>query len=228
METQEVPVVSAQIRREPVRRSTKPFKHFAKDLNLNTEFLASYLLGKEKELKSLDESHKLGVAVAGSDEARMWESSGSLPTVAWRDYNVFQFHDPAIYDLLRALGDLTREACEYYELDFERHRFMVQGWFNVNYAHSGKLDWHTHSHLGAPQFHGYYCVRAEPSSTHYMVDGEEVVVVNKNNRALLGESLHEHAMGDWAWDGPRVTIAYDIAPLRGLETSQEQHYVPLP
>lgn len=228
MEAQEIPVIAPQLRREPVNRSSKPFKHFRRDLHLNTDFLASYLLGKEAELRDLDTKQRLGVSVSGSSEERMWEDSGSLSTVAWRDYNVFQFHEAALYDLLRALGSLTREACEYYELDFEKHRFMVQGWFNVNYASTGKLDWHTHSHLGAPQFHGYYCVKAEPSTTHYLVDGEEIEVVNRNNRALLGESLHEHAMGDWSWEGPRITVAYDIAPLRGLERTQEQHYVPLP
>ena len=39
-------------------------------------------------------------------------------------------------------------------------------------------------------------------------------------------------MGDWEWDGPRITIAYDVLPLGLLmmpdqKLSIEQHWVPL-
>jgi hypothetical protein len=45
---------------------------------------------------------------------------------------------------------------------------MLQGWFNINEARNGKLDWHDHGPDGSPHFHGYYCVSAEPSITHYI------------------------------------------------------------
>jgi hypothetical protein len=51
---------------------------------------------------------------------------------------------------------------------------MVQGWFNINYNHTGKLDWHDHGGPYAPYFHGYYSVNAEPSITYYNVFGNEV------------------------------------------------------
>jgi hypothetical protein len=225
MESKEVPVTGPRL---PLGTSaaSKPFQHFTRDLRLNTNFLSGYLLSKYRELQTLNDVTPLGRRVG--DDVMAWEESGSLSTVAWRDYNVFQFHDANLYDLLLALGDVTREACDYYEVDFKACRFMVQGWFNVNYSHVGKLDWHTHSHMGAPQFHGYYCVSAEPSQTHYDVDGQQVTVENKNNRLILGESRWPHAMGDWSWDGPRITVAYDVSPLRTLDRVHEQHYVPLP
>ncbi len=227
MEQQKVPLTG---RRSLLpTRTSKPFKHFTRDLDLNTQFLSDFLLAKYRLLEAQDSEVALGRPTPGAESGkRLWEDSGSLSTVAWRDYNVFQFHESNVYDLLLAIGEMTREACDYYELNFRSQRFMVQGWFNVNYAHSGKLDWHIHSPLGAPQFHGYYAVTAEPSQTHYNIDGDIVVVENRNNRAILGESKWPHAMGDWSWGGPRITVAYDVSPLRALDKQNEQHYVPLP
>jgi hypothetical protein len=164
-----------------------------------------------------------------------WESSGSLSTVKWQEYNVFQFHIPEIHSLYKAISDMVKEACEYYEIDFNDQQYMVQGWFNINHANVGKLDWHDHAAKGqfAPYFHGYYCVKAEPSITQYrLFDKEDMVVdnVNKNNRAIVSEMGHPHAMGDWSWEGPRITVAYDILPLRNLiptGTETEQHWIPL-
>jgi hypothetical protein len=107
---------------------------------------------------------------------------------------------------------------------------MVQGWFNINYTKSGKLDWHDHGPMGAPNFHGYYSVSAEPSVTHYRVFDNYVENHNINNRAILSEMGHPHAQGDWDWEGPRITVAYDVIPLKDLKQfamNQEQHWIPL-
>jgi hypothetical protein len=148
----------------------------------------------------------------------------------WRQYNVFQFHSEGIYNLYSAIREMALEACEYYGVDFKETQYMVQGWFNINHTKKGKLDWHDHGPWGAPEFHGYYCVSAEPSITHYRVFDKEVENHNKNNRAILSEMGHPHAMADWDWDGPRITIAYDLVPLKNLikfAKDQEQHWIPL-
>ena len=90
-----------------------------------------------------------------------------------------------------------------------------------------------HDHMageGAPFFHGYYCVNAEPSITYYKVFGNDVENHNKNNRLILSEMGHPHAMGDWDWQGSRITVAYDVLPLKDLMSfaaHQEQHWIPL-
>ncbi len=148
----------------------------------------------------------------------------------WRQYNVFQFHIDGVYELYRAIKSMVREACEHYEIDYDAQKFMIQGWFNINESGNGKLNWHEHGGPGAPDFHGYYSVSAEPSSTHYIVFDKDVENINKNNRAILSEMGHPHAMGDWDWQGPRITIAYDISPLKTLQRSgyeNEQHWIPL-
>ena len=41
---------------------------------------------------------------------------------------------------------------------------------------------------------------------------------------------HPHAMGDWTWEGPRITIAYDIIPVDMLkynDQAPQQHWIPL-
>jgi hypothetical protein len=51
--------------------------------------------------------------------------------------------------------------------------------------------------------------------------------INKDNRAILSETGHPHAMADWDWEGPRITIAYDVVPGRLITTEWEQHWIPL-
>jgi hypothetical protein len=78
---------------------------------------------------------------------------------------------------------------------------------------------------------GYYCIKAEPSSTFYKLENKDDSIIenhNKDNRLILSEMGHPHAMGDWDWDGPRITLAYDIAPLENIKVSPEQqHWIPL-
>jgi hypothetical protein len=184
--------------------------------------LSNFLHGQYKRVES-------GELIKGpKNEQTAWDSSKSETTIQWNKYNVFQFYHPAIFGLFKSLRDMTIEACDHYGLKFELEQFMVQGWFNINYNKKGKLDWHEHGGNGAPHFHGYYCVNAEPSTTHYRVFDKEIENINKNNRAILSETGHPHAMADWDWDGPRITIAYDVIPLRFIPKEWEQHWIPMP
>jgi hypothetical protein len=213
-----------------ISKSKQPQKFFERFLDNDLDSLAQELQIRYTLIKA---AKIPGVTLLGSGD-QAFRDSGSISTMKWRQYNVFQFYIPALYKLYNAIGDMVREACEYYEIDFEEQQFMMQGWFNINHASSGKLDWHEHGGDGAPNFHGYYSIIAEPSETHYIAFGEHKINVNKNNRAILSEMGHPHAMGDWSWDGPRITVAYDIIPLKDLEMRNkatnyqyEQHWIPL-
>lgn len=202
-------------------KSTIPHKFFERQIDINDlEQLEKFLLLQYDRINR-------GELLTGKNEQTPWDKSGSVTTMQWNKYNAFQFYDPAIHTLFRAVRDMTIEACDHYKLDFGKEQFMAQAWFNVNYNHIGKLDWHEHGGAGAPHFHGYYCVKAEPSVTHYRVFEQEVDNINKNNRAILSETGHPHAMADWDWDGPRITVAYDVSPLRMIPQEWEQHWVPL-
>jgi hypothetical protein len=200
----------------------KPHKFFEKYLDNDLEKLS-------KELQIRYDFIDKNKNITPND---IWKASNSVSTIKWREYNVFQFHIDEIYNLYSAVSDLTKEACEYYGIDFYEQQYMIQGWFNINYNKKGKLDWHDHGPNGAPNFHGYYCVNAEPSITYYKIDGvHEVENINKNNRAILSEMTHPHAMADWDWDGPRITVAYDLLPLQEVKKvfslNDEQHWIPL-
>lgn len=210
---------------ESVSTSSQPHKFFERYLDNNLPVLTAEL--QDRYVK-IEQAKVAGVTEVTDNE--IWKSSNSVSTMKWRQYNVFQFHSTGLYNLYKAVSDMTKEACEYYDLNFEKERYMLQGWFNINHTKNGKLDWHDHGPSGAPNFHGYYCVSAEPSTTHYRVFDKNVENHNKNNRAILSEMGHPHAMAEWDWEGPRITVAYDVIPLRDIQKfgkDQEQHWIPL-
>lgn len=210
--------------------SNREHKFFEKYLDNDLDQLAKFL----EEKYELIESAKLRGVETMENDPGYWLESGSLSTVKWREYNVFQLYHPSLHKLYSELSKTVKEACEYYGVDFEKQQYYVQGWFNINTTGNGKLNWHDHGAPGAPNFHGYYCVKAEPSTTYYRLFGDpnrEVANHNINNRMIVSEMGHPHAMGDWDWEGSRITVAYDIQPLQSLlmggEHTIEQHWIPL-
>jgi len=208
-----------------VSTSIQPHRFFERFLDNNLLVLSAEL---QDRYAKIEQAKLIGVSAVGENE--IWKQSNSVSTMKWRQYNVFQFHSTGIHNLYGAVRSMVVEACNYYGLDFDKEKFMVQGWFNITHTGKGKLDWHDHGPNGAPNFHGYYSVSAEPSKTHYLVFDKETENNNINNRAVLSEMGHPHAMADWDWEGPRITVAYDIIPLRDLQKfamNQEQHWIPL-
>jgi hypothetical protein len=208
--------------------STKPQIFFERYLSNNLEILTNELVDRYDKIQNSD---LLGITKV-LPNGEVFLEAGSVSTAKWRQYNVFQFHIEAIHNLYKAVSEMAHEACEYYGIDFDSQHYMVQGWFNINEKNSGLLGWHEHGIEGAPNFHGYYCVNAEPSETLYSVFGEIKVNVNKNNRAILSEMGHPHTQLEWDWDGKRISIAYDVVPLADIIANKhkqefEQHWIPL-
>jgi hypothetical protein len=163
-----------------------------------------------------------------SEEISKYDKLTGVTTQLGNYYNIFDkenFGHDALRDLHRELRAVMKQAAEYYEIDYDAENYMIHGWYNLDYT-SGpeggvsplKNMSHFHDHMGgegAPFFHGYYCVNAEPSSTYYKIggnDGTPFENVNKNNRAIVSETGHPHGRDDWFEDEPRIKIAYDIAP----------------
>jgi hypothetical protein len=222
-ERQIMQVKAVTTRLIPTKKYDKPHKFFKKELKNDLEKLSQYL---HRQYEHID------LTPENPDYRALFEESKSASTIKWREYNDFQFLNPEIYEVFAALRETIIEACEYYGVDFKEQQYMVQGWFNINHKNVGKLDWHDHGGPWAPSFHGYYAIKAEPSSTWYKLEGkDDNIVENKNidNVLIVSEMGHPHAMGDWDWDGPRITLAYDIVPLKllRLSKSQEQHWFPL-
>ena len=192
--------------------------------------LNSFLIKKQEEI--------LAGSIPGipSEELLKYDKLNGVTTQLSRYYNIFDkefFGHDALRDLHRELRGVMKSAAKYYEIDYDDSQYMIHGWFNLDFASSSeggvsplKNMKHFHDHMGgegAPVFHGYYCVNAEPSITYYKIGGHDGIPfenINKNNRAIVSETGHPHGRDDWYDEKPRITIAYDIAPFKSSERDQ--------
>jgi hypothetical protein len=224
-----------------------PHKFFYRNLNLNLEQVRNILKSEYKRIEA-GEMHGVKKMDNKNPENEIFKESKSLSTIKSREYNAFQMYYPFISEIYSSVFDMVLEACKYYNLDYNSEQWICQSWFNINKKENGgKLDYHDHisnSDKGKYlAFHGYYCVNAETSTTTYHIDGNtDKSNQNKNNQALLSAVGFPHAMEDWDWDEDRITLAYDVVPLRYYKQSNylnnpnikkhegfwEQHWFPLP
>lgn len=206
-----------------IAMSKPPHKFFSAFLNNDVISLSKYLVDVQD--KMLD-----GTICNIPLEVRKLYTRMTGPATQFGPYyNIFSDNFKIVTDEIRSvqasLKELTKEASEYYGIDYDKQNYQINGWFNVDYGtvsgnRPSPLDnpERFHDHMegeGAPVFHGYYCVTAEPSSTYYLIDGDKENLfenINKNNRLILSETGHPHGIGNWDWEGARVTIAYDIVP----------------
>ena len=108
----------------------KEHKFFERYLDNDLSELATFLQNQYADMENLSLK---GITAVNQKDA--WLSSSSVSTIKWREYNVFQFYHEGIHKLYKSLSDIIKEACEYYGVDFEEQKYMVQGWFNINYNH---------------------------------------------------------------------------------------------
>lgn len=202
-----------------------PHKFFDIIMNNDLDKLINFLIIKQEQILS-------GLIPGFPKDELIKYNEINGPTTQLGDYyNIFDkenFGDDALRDLHRELRNLTKQACEYYNINYDEQKYIIHGWYNLDYKTTNdsgvsplKNDKNFHDHMageGAPYFHGYYCVNAEPSSTWYKINGVDLFEnINKNNRAIVSETGHPHGRDDWYSDIPRITIAYDIKPSSGEE-----------
>ena len=202
-------------------KSPKPdHKFFDRLLDNNLEELSNYLYSKLEDILSGNTGN------IPENILSKFNITNGPATQLGEYYNIFTWDNPGIVKLKEALRDIMVEASEYYGIDFEQENYYINGWFNLDFASPEnrevgvsplKHPEHYHDHAGgtgAPVFHGYYCVNAEPSSTFYKINREyDFENINRNNRAIVSETGHPHGRDDWYEDKPRITIAYDIAKM---------------
>lgn len=199
-------------------------KFFDRMLDNNLDELHKYLTQKNKEILSGDFPN------INKDNIEYIKSQFGFVSVTQLGarYNIFDFGNESINKIQLALKDLTKEACDHYGINFEEQDYVIHGWFNFdpNIGTKGStpmLDddsiFHDHAQgHGAPDFHGYYCVKAEPSITYYKINNGSDIFENHNidNRVLVSETGHPHSVGTWAEKDVRITIAYDIMPSKSV------------
>jgi hypothetical protein len=200
-----------------------PHKFFDRILNNDLEDLNDYLYKKLEEI--------LSGQIEGIPKDLLPEFNllNGAATQLGQYYNIFNWDHPGIANLKEALKEIVMEASEYYGIDFEQENYYINGWFNLDFSSPENREifvsplkrpefYHDHAGgTGAPVFHGYYCVNAEPSSTFYKINREyDFENINKNNRAIVSETGHPHGRDDWYEEKPRITIAYDIAKMEKI------------
>ena len=200
------------------------FKIFDSTLSIDLILLQLYLDKKHDEILSntLEEENLLTDLLV-----KKYNKLNNAPTKLNKKYNLFKSNDSQIKEMYLALKNLTKDACSYYGYSFDEQDYMVRAWFNYDIKSVNNREYSPiknerffHDHLGgfgAPDFHGYYCVNAEPSITYYKIDKDEVFSnVNKNNRMVLCANGFPHGRDDWYEDHARITIAYDVVPFSRL------------
>lgn len=228
-------------------------KFFERFLDIDLDSLYDFLIDREADL--LSEKFP-GIHKGLIDEYRHENDSITLKLLNY--YNIFALQHPALHKLYSAVRDMTKEACDYYGIDWDKEQYYVQGWVNIESYDNGMrpspdfvvtdTTWYDldpdptklHEHnggLGMPDLHGYFCVYAEPSVTHYMINKETPFKnINKNGRAILSETGHPHSRGYWPNQNKRrITIAYDTLSKRNLDEwstkgnpgDLSQHWIPL-
>lgn len=183
----------------------KEHRFFENNIGIDLEQLNSYIHGiydhmvMTELLPNNEKTKKLGMTIDITEK-----------------YNIFKYENSEIIKLKNAIFDMTKEACQYYNIDFDKQNYQLHGWFNLwKLLRTDKIEeksWHFHDMVGAPHFHGYYSLNAEPSVTYYKINNVLIERKNINNIAILSETGHEHAPGDWLVESDRITIAYDILP----------------
>ena len=200
------------------------FKIFESLLSINLDSLKEYLDTKHDEILSntLKEDNLLTDLLV-----KKYNKLNNAPTKLNKKYNLFKSNNPIVKEMYDELKKLTKTACSHYGYDFDKQNYMVRAWFNYDIKSINGKEYSPlknsrffHDHLGglgAPDFHGYYCVDAEPSITYYKVDEDEIFSnTNKNNRMILCANGFSHGRDDWYEDQPRITIAYDVVPFSRL------------
>ena len=213
-----------------ITMSKPPHKFFDKIIDNDLDSLFDYLVDDQKKIVAGQRDFIPKEELIGVDE-----DHGPSTQLA-HHYNIFDkntYSHPGLDKLKDTLRDLVFEASSYYGIDFNEQNYAIKGWYNLDkkMLPGTKEQWlaanpdqssvkmNLHDHMGgqgAPVFHGYYCVNAEPSVTFYQIDRvKDFDNVNINNRAIVSETGHPHTRDLWWSEKSRITIAYDICP-RGL------------
>lgn len=151
------------------------------------------------------------------------------PIDYWDNYNIFTYQNEQLYDLLQYIKSMTQEMCQRLNLDYDEQKYHVHGWINrytgeLNDLEKDRLPWHNHG-PESDHFHGVFAVDAEPSVTHYRIDGKEMDLEQKNGQVVLLTN-YEHTHGHWYKEKPRITLAFNVKPVNNLPYTKKV-YIPL-
>lgn len=200
------------------------YNFIAKKTNINTKNLVPFI--NELSLELEKEHTRLGLFCDTTSNIQY------NPINFFQHYNIFLYQNEELYDLLQVIKDMTIEMCNRLNIDYNKQKYHVHGWINryhgeLNNSKKENYPWHTHGDE-EDHFHGILGVDSEPSVTHYRIDGQEMDLQQINGRVVLLTN-YEHSHGLWNEDRPRITIAFNVKPIKELPDIKlgKISYIPL-
>ena len=146
-------------------------------------------------------------------------------------YNLFSFPCMELQKLYTTLSYSINKVIDFKE------QYYLRCWVNL-FQRGKNIGWHSHWEPEFKTYHGFYCVNTEGNNisyTDYKIPGKDMLrIESKNGLCVFGKSDgDEHRSSEWLNDDYRVTIAFDVIPVRILRryenfTHQFLHnYIPL-
>jgi hypothetical protein len=181
---------------------------------LDTQYTSLELTNMKEEVYFISDFVKKTYTYRSSKEQYEYHNTvfgKSLTSVLWEEYNVFNFKQPLLNNLLKKIKKLFIDTYK------PTTTYFISAWINIHKKNT-HLQWHSHWEEGT--FHGYFSLQAEPSTTSYKFDDEEDIYVhtNKNGLLLINRSEgNEHCVSNWNENFDRITVAFDIIPFETIK-----------
>lgn len=210
----------------------KAHQFFTEQLDIDPVALREYSDKWYNHLKEADPERAKGLNYKK-------DVDGQLMQAFIESHNVLLETNDTSYQILSAVRRLTKQACEYYGIDYVQKKYHIHAW--LNYARGPRIV-REHDQIALDdhgsfpdRLHGYYAINAEPSKTFYELDEDNPdqeqglwPYENKNGRVMLSLSGYGHGVGNWESTEPRITLAYNVIPLEQVPPYNPHGiYIPL-
>lgn len=158
-----------------------------------------------------------------------FDLTDSTTTQLFAYYNLLTFPYEELHDLYSTIKNVFYNNYKhFYNTDTINEKYCIQCWFNIN-KETKYIDWHSHWNAKFKAWHGVIYIDAETSCTSYRIgDYKQIDLQLKNSSIVLSPSINDtHKSSPWNKDTNRITIAFDIAPLKHIDQSHINHWIPI-
>jgi len=189
-----------------------------------TEYIPNYLYSEDLTIDQVNHQKLSGECLFLEEllnirfkDAEKYVYGGDFKSVSFKNYNLFTFPS---HNLMALYREIQRVIHPY----LPHPNYMCQAWLNV-YREGQSIGWHHHWEADFESYHGFYCVDVETTSseTAYRLrdDPDKIYKVpSRNGRLVFGKSSNDqHTSSIWRCTTPRITIAFDIVPVQGVQLS---------
>jgi len=146
---------------------------------------------------------------------------GNLTSAKNQEYNLMTFPVKELHQLYQ---EMVKNISPLLEKDTP---YVLKSWMNV-FRKGDRVKWHQHWGPEYKVWHGFYCVNVgeNESATNYKIPGIEgiVEVPSVNGLLVVGKSDDDrHSSTEWQGDKPRITLAFDILPIKSANPNESRH-----